>query len=96
MVVTVSTRKWQSSDSPKRRPRPGSTSAAINTFRELSQHKDGQLPVDGLLMRLGRTEAEAGKTSDAEQTFNKLVAEYPDSSFAADARKELDQLKKAS
>jgi TolA-binding protein len=74
----------------------GEYDAAINTFRELSQHKDGQLPVDGLLMRLGRTEAEAGKASDAEQTFNKLVAEYPESSFAADARKELDQLKKAS
>jgi TolA-binding protein len=43
---------------------------------------------------LGETEAEAGKTSDAEQTFNKLVAEYPESAFAADARKELDQLKK--
>ena len=74
----------------------GEYDAAINTFRELSQHKDGQLPVDGLLMRLGRTEVEAGKTADAQQTFNKLVAEYPDSSFAADARKELDQLKKAS
>jgi outer membrane protein assembly factor BamD (BamD/ComL family) len=47
-------------------------------------------------MRLGRTEAEAGKAADAEQTFNKLVAEYPDSAFAADARKELEQLKKAS
>jgi len=74
----------------------GEYDAAINTFRELSQHKDGQLPVDGLLMRLGRTEAEAGKAADAEQTFNKLVAEYPDSAFAADAKKELDQLKKAS
>ena len=40
----------------------GEYDAAINTFRELSQHKDGQLPIDGLLMRLGRTEAEAGKT----------------------------------
>ena len=30
------------------------------------------------------------------QYLNKLVAEYPDSSFAADARKELDTLKKAS
>jgi predicted negative regulator of RcsB-dependent stress response len=73
----------------------GNYDGAISTFQELSQHKDGQLPVDGLLMRLGRTQAEAGKTSEAEQTFNKLVAEYPDSAFAADARKELDSLKKA-
>ncbi|HUR35792.1 MAG TPA: tetratricopeptide repeat protein [Vicinamibacterales bacterium] len=74
----------------------GEYDSAINTFRDLSQRKDGPLPVDGLLMRLGRTQAEAGKPTEAEQTFNKLVAEYPDSSFAADARKELDQLKKAS
>jgi len=74
----------------------GDYDAAINAFRDLSQRKDGELPVDGVLMRLGRTQAEAGKPADAEQTFNKLVAEYPDSSFAADARKELDTLKKAS
>ena len=54
------------------------------------------LPVDGVLMRLARTQAEAGKATDAEQTFNKLVQEFPDSPFAADARKELDQLKKRS
>jgi TolA-binding protein len=74
----------------------GEYDAAITTFRDLSQRKDGQLPVDGLLMRLGRTQAEAGKTTEAEQTFNKLVQEFPDSPFTADARKELDQLKKAS
>jgi TolA-binding protein len=72
----------------------GDYESAISTFRDLSQRKDGQLPVDGLLMRLGRMQAEAGKAADAEQTFNKVVAEYPDSSFAADARKELDALKK--
>ncbi|MGE3956377.1 MAG: tetratricopeptide repeat protein [Vicinamibacterales bacterium] len=72
----------------------GEYDAAIATFRDLSQRKDGQLPVDGLLMRLGRTQVEAGKGSEAEQTFNKLVQEFPDSPFTADARKELDLLKK--
>jgi TolA-binding protein len=74
----------------------GDYEAAINTFRELSQRKDGELPVDGVLMRLGRTQAEAGKASEAEQTFNKLLQEFPDSPFIADARKELDSLKKTS
>ncbi len=74
----------------------GEFDTAISTFRDLSQRKDGQLPVDGLLMRLGRTQVEAGKASEAEQTFNKLVQEFPDSPFSPDARKELDQLKKAS
>ncbi|MBS1817691.1 MAG: tetratricopeptide repeat protein [Acidobacteria bacterium] len=74
----------------------GEYDAAIATFRDLSQRKDGQLPVDGLLIRLGRVQLDAGKTSEAEQTFNKLVQEFPDSPFTADARKELEQLKKAS
>jgi len=74
----------------------GDYEAAITTFRDLAQRKDGELPVDGILMRLGRTQAEAGKAAEAEQTFNKLVLEYPESAFAADARKELGQTKKAS
>jgi TolA-binding protein len=72
----------------------GEYDKAISTFQELSQRRDGNLPVDGVLMRLARTQADAGKTADAEQTFNKLVQEFPDSPFAEDARKELDRLKK--
>jgi TolA-binding protein len=71
----------------------GEYDQAISTFRDLSQRKDGPLPVDGVLIRLGRIYVEAGKPGEAEQTFNRLVQEFPDSPFAADARKELDQLK---
>jgi TolA-binding protein len=74
----------------------GDFEGAITTFRDLAQRKDGPLPIDGLLLRLGRAQAEAGKASDAQQTFNRLVQEFPDSSFTPDARKELDQLKKTS
>ncbi len=72
----------------------GQFDQAIATFKELSQDKTGPLPVDGILLRLGRTYLEAGKRSDAEQTFTRLVAEFPDSPFTTDARRELDQLKK--
>ena len=75
--------------------RAGHTYEAIATFKDLSQRKDGPLPVDGVLIRLGRTYLEAGKRPDAEQTFTRLVAEYPDSPFATDARRELEQLKKS-
>lgn len=74
----------------------GAYDDAINTFRDLAQRKDGPLPIDGLLLRLGRIQLEAGKTSEAEQTFNRLVQEFPDSAFTADARKHLDGLKKSS
>jgi outer membrane protein assembly factor BamD (BamD/ComL family) len=60
----------------------------------LSQRKDGPLPVDGILMQLGKTYLEAGKRPDAQQTFTRLVDEYPESPYRADAMRELDTLKK--
>jgi outer membrane protein assembly factor BamD (BamD/ComL family) len=74
--------------------RAGQYDQAINTFKDLAQRKDGPLPIDGILIQLGRTYLEAGKRADAQQTFNRLVEEYPDSPFTADARRELETLKK--
>jgi len=76
--------------------RAGQYDTAINTFKELAQRKDGPLPVDGILMQLGRTYLDAGKRADAQQTFNRLVEEYPESPFSGDAKKEIDTLKKTS
>jgi TolA-binding protein len=72
----------------------GQYDPAINTFKEMAQRKDGPLPIDGILMQLGRAYLEAGKRSDAQQTFNRLVDEFPDSPFNADAKRELENLKK--
>lgn len=74
--------------------RAGQYDQAINAFKELAQRKDGPLPVDGILMQLGRTYRDAGKAADAKQTFNRLVAEFPDSPFAQEAKRELDTLNK--
>jgi TolA-binding protein len=74
--------------------RAGQYDSAINAFKELAQRKDGRRPVDGILMQLGRTYLEAGKRADAQQTFNRLVEEYPESPFTGDARKEIETLKK--
>jgi TolA-binding protein len=74
--------------------RAGQYDQAITTFKELSQRKDGPLPVDGILMQLGKTYLEAGKRADAQQTFNRIVDEYPESPFTTDAKRELDTLKK--
>lgn len=72
----------------------GQYDQAINAFKDLAQRKDGPLPIDGVLMQLGRTYLGAGKRSDAQQTFNRLVEEFPDSPFSGEARRELDNLKK--
>jgi tetratricopeptide (TPR) repeat protein len=75
--------------------RAGQYDQAINALKELAQRKDGPLPVDGILMELGRTYRDAGKRADAQQTFNRLVSEYPDSQFTPEAKRELDTLNKA-
>jgi len=74
--------------------RAGQYDQAISTFRELSMRKDGPLPVDGILMQLGRTYLVAGKRADAQQTFNRLVEEFPESPYTSDARRELENLRK--
>jgi outer membrane protein assembly factor BamD (BamD/ComL family) len=61
----------------------------------LAQRKDGPLPIDGILMQLGRAYLDAGRPNDAQQTFNRLVEEFPDSPFNAEARRQLESLKKA-
>ena len=74
--------------------RSGQYDQAINTYKEMSQRKDGPLPIDAILMQLGRTYLDAGKRAEAQQTFTRLVEEYPESPFTGDAKKELDGLKK--
>jgi TolA-binding protein len=73
----------------------GKYDEAINAFKELSQRKDGPLPIDGILMQLGRVYLDAGKRADAQQTFNRLVEEYPESPYLGDAKKEIENLKKS-
>jgi TolA-binding protein len=72
----------------------GQYDQAITTFKEMALRKDGALPVDGILMELGRAYREAGKRADAQQTFNRIVQEFPESPFNPEAKRELDTLNK--
>jgi TolA-binding protein len=75
--------------------RGGQLDQSIATYKELAEQTDGTLPLDGILMQLGRTYLIAGKSTDAEQTFNRIVQEFPGSQFVAEARQQLDSLKKS-
>ena len=75
--------------------RSGQFDQAISIYNELAQKKDDQLPIDGVLIQLGRTYRDAGKRSEAEQTFNRIIAEFPGSPFSDEARRELESLKAA-
>lgn len=65
---------------------------AITIYKELTADRDTRLPVDGVLMQLGRAYARAGKPSDARQTFRRLVDEFPESLYTAAAKQELAKL----
>jgi TolA-binding protein len=74
--------------------RSGNHDQAIELYKRLAENTEGPLPLDGVLMQLGRAYLEAGKTTEAQQTFNRVVEEFPESPFTAEARRELDTLKK--
>jgi TolA-binding protein len=59
---------------------------------ELAARKDGSLPVDAILMQLGRACLTAGKAQEAKQAFTRIVDEFPESTYLPDARRELDNL----
>jgi TolA-binding protein len=71
----------------------GKFDAAIATFKDMSSKTDGPLPVDGILMQLGRAYSAAGKQADARQTFKRVVDEFPQSPYAGEAKKAMDLIK---
>jgi tetratricopeptide (TPR) repeat protein len=59
---------------------------AVAKAQALVNANDAALPRDAVLMELGRAYAAAGKKNEARQTFDKVVAEFPDSTFADEAK----------
>ena len=73
----------------------GKFDPAIKIYQDLSTDSASQLPLDGVLMQLGRAFAKAGKKDEAARAFNRIVEEFPQSLYAADARRELEEGKKS-
>jgi predicted negative regulator of RcsB-dependent stress response len=71
----------------------GRVDPAIATLSTLSQRTDLEMPVDGVLMQLGRAYDKAGKTADAIRAFTRIGDEFPESPYAGDAKTEVDRLK---
>jgi TolA-binding protein len=66
---------------------------AIKIYTDLAADRNGTLPTDGLLMELARAAQKAGKSQDARAAFKRVVDEFPDSGYAADAKAQLAALK---
>jgi tetratricopeptide (TPR) repeat protein len=73
----------------------GQHDQAIGIYKELSSDPNADLPLDGILMHLGRVYQKAGRQAEAQQTYTRIVQEFPESLYAADARRELEALKKS-
>jgi hypothetical protein len=73
----------------------GKGDAAVTTFRDLSTDTNSNLPVDGVLMQLGRAALVAGKKEDATRAFTRVVDEFPQSLYVTEAKEKVAELKKA-
>lgn len=73
----------------------GQFDQAIAGYKSLTEQKEQTFPLDGILVQLGRTYLAAGKASDAQQTFERIVKEFPLSPFSSEAQRQLDKLKKS-
>jgi outer membrane protein assembly factor BamD (BamD/ComL family) len=71
----------------------GRVEPAIATLTSLSQRTDLEMPVDGVLMQLGRAYEKAGKPAEAIRAFTRIGEEFPDSPYAADAKTEVERVK---
>lgn len=71
----------------------GKFDSAIAAYRELAGAANGQLPVDGVLIQLGRAYDAAGKTGEAHRTFKRVMDEFPQSPYSAEAKRAMDQIK---
>jgi len=67
--------------------------AAVNRYEGVLTDYPDYEGVDEVLMRLGETLAASGRTAEALPHLSRLLAEYPGSKHADDARKLLEELK---
>jgi outer membrane protein assembly factor BamD (BamD/ComL family) len=67
----------------------GKSTEALALLNELAANRDGALPVDGLLMEVGRVSLKAGKPAEARAAFKRVVDEFPESPYSSDANQRL-------
>jgi tetratricopeptide (TPR) repeat protein len=73
--------------------RAGQLDSAIASWKQLAAQKDTELPVDAILMELGRAYMAKGNKDEARKTYTELVDQHPDSPYLSEARSELENLK---
>ena len=64
-------------------------SETLKEYTDLSGQRDSVIPVDGVLMQLARAYVKAGKPQEARAAFKRVVDEFPESNYVAQARQEM-------
>ena len=71
----------------------GGYDAAISLLEESTGPAAAEdLPVDGVLMRLGHAYAVAGRSDEARATYQRVLDDFPQSLYATNAERELETL----
>ena len=65
---------------------------AIKLLQDLAARRDGPLPVDAVLVQLAEAYQQAGRAAEASQTLQRVIDEFPQSPYAADARQRVEAL----
>jgi TolA-binding protein len=69
--------------------------SAIAIYTDLSRDTNSQMPIDGVLMQLGRACARAGRREEAVRAFTRVTSEFPQSMYVAEAKRELEEARKS-
>ena len=73
--------------------RAGQLDAAIDAWKGMAARNDEDLPVDAILMELGRAYVQKGNRDEARKTLTEIVDKHPQSPYVQEARAELENLK---
>ena len=70
----------------------GDYDGAVELLQRETEAEESDVPVDAVLMRLGRAYELAGQDADALATFTRVVEEFPFSVYSSEARRKTDAL----
>lgn len=70
----------------------GDYDGAVELLRRETEAEESDIPVDAVLMRLGRAHELAGQDADALAAFTRVVEEFPFSVYSSEARRKADAL----